>query len=473
MNDLSHVSIKRRYFLQGAAITSISLGLGACASTPALNAVGTASSQIPIVFVHGNGDTAGLWIAQCWRFESNGYARRLLHAIDFKNPLARSDDSKPQEARSGTEEARAELAAFVASVLAQTGATKVALVGSSRGCNTIRNFVKSGGAAQVSHVVLCGGVYHGVFAMDANLVSEFNGKSAFMQRLNAPEANGNEVASGIKWMTIRSDRYDKFAQPDGRYIGQPGVKTNIDFTGPALKGAEDVVLNGADHREVAFNANAFAEMYRHIVGKPPATLATNLEEPVQLSGKVTGFTAGAQTNLPLVGARLQVYAVDRTSGKRTPSALLDKVIAQDGHWGPISTKYDQALEFVISAAGYPTTHIYRAPFHRSSNIVHLRPAPQSTLADITKARVPATGLAVPESWVTITRPRGYLGQGRDTFGVDSRRRVINDFGVPAESTQRFDVAVNATAQAIFNTERIAVQSWPLADNHVVLAEFQF
>ena len=473
MNDLNHIAIKRRYFLQGAAITSISLGLGACATPPSAP---SSSSQIPIVFVHGNGDTAGLWIAQFWRFESNGYERRLLHAIDFKNPLARSDDSKPQETRSGTEEARAELAAFVATVLAQTGATKVALVGSSRGCNTIRNFIKSGGAAQVSHVVLCGGVNHGVFAMDANLVSEFNGKGAFMQRLNAPEANGNEVAPGIKWMTIRSDAYDKFAQPDGRYIGQPGVKTNIDFTGPALKGADDVVLTGADHREVAFNANAFAEMYRHIVGKPPATLATNLEEPLQLSGKVTGFAAGVQTNLPLVGARLQVYAVDRATGKRTPSVLLDKVIAQDGLWGPISTKYDQALEFVVSAAGYPTTHIYRAPFHRSSNIVHLRPAPQSTLADIAKARAPSAGTAgaaTPASWVTITRPRGYLGQGRDTFGVDNQRRAINDFGVPAESTQRFDVAVNATAQAIFNTERIAVQTWPLADNHVVLAEFQF
>ena len=26
----------------------------------------------PIVFVHGNGDTAGLWLTTIWRFESNG-----------------------------------------------------------------------------------------------------------------------------------------------------------------------------------------------------------------------------------------------------------------------------------------------------------------------------------------------------------------------------------------------------------------
>lgn len=49
----------------------------------------------PIVFVHGNGDTAALWETTVWRFESNGYERNLLHAVDFANPLARSDDAKP------------------------------------------------------------------------------------------------------------------------------------------------------------------------------------------------------------------------------------------------------------------------------------------------------------------------------------------------------------------------------------------
>ena len=29
----------------------------------------------PVVFVHGNGDTAGLWITTQWRFESNGWPR--------------------------------------------------------------------------------------------------------------------------------------------------------------------------------------------------------------------------------------------------------------------------------------------------------------------------------------------------------------------------------------------------------------
>ena len=53
----------------------------------------------------------------------------------------------------------------------------------------------------------------------------------------------------MKWMTIRSDNNDKFAQPDGVWIGAKGTPTNVSFDGPALKGAENVVIAGIDHRE--------------------------------------------------------------------------------------------------------------------------------------------------------------------------------------------------------------------------------
>jgi triacylglycerol lipase len=40
----------------------------------------------PIVFVHGNGDTAALWQTTVWRFETNGWPRERLHAIDVPLP---------------------------------------------------------------------------------------------------------------------------------------------------------------------------------------------------------------------------------------------------------------------------------------------------------------------------------------------------------------------------------------------------
>ena len=174
----------------------------------------------PILFVHGNGDSAALWYTTIWRFESNGYDSSLLCAIDFKHPTARSDDTKFQENRSSTADQLRELAAKVAEIQSRTGQKQLALVGSSRGGYAIRNYIKnSGGAAGVSHAVLCGTPNHGVQANSTNLNNEFNGLGPFLSGLNA----GDEVQPGADFMTTRSDSNDKYAQPEGRFIGMPGI----------------------------------------------------------------------------------------------------------------------------------------------------------------------------------------------------------------------------------------------------------
>src|SRR5262245_20437309 len=142
----------------------------------------------PIVaFVHGNGDSSALWINNIWRFEANGYKRNQLFAIDFAYPSARREDAKPEPFRSSAEEQMKELAAFVAQVRKATGRRRVALVGSSRGGNAIRSYLKNGGGAQyVSHAVLCGTPNKGVVNSDTLLVgSEFNGAYTFLKDLNA------------------------------------------------------------------------------------------------------------------------------------------------------------------------------------------------------------------------------------------------------------------------------------------------
>src|SRR5258708_38477317 len=74
----------------------------------------------PVIFVHGNGDSAALWLTTVWRFESNGWPRERLFALD----------------------------AEVERVRRLTGAPKVALVGNSRGGNAIRNYIRNGGGAK-------------------------------------------------------------------------------------------------------------------------------------------------------------------------------------------------------------------------------------------------------------------------------------------------------------------------------------
>jgi hypothetical protein len=60
----------------------------------------TASDMPPVLFVHGNGDHAALWITTLWRMQSNGMPRERMFAINFTDPLARSDDAVAQDNRS-------------------------------------------------------------------------------------------------------------------------------------------------------------------------------------------------------------------------------------------------------------------------------------------------------------------------------------------------------------------------------------
>ena len=247
--------ITRRLLLLGAAVGAL---LTACATGPAPGAFP------PIVFVHGNGDTAALWSTTLWRFESNGWPRERLHAIDVPYPLARDDDSKPQEGRTSTTEHMQYLAAEVDKVLKATGASKVVLYGNSRGGNAIRNYIANGGGtATVSHAILGGTPNHGVWAdAKSRPGNEFNGAGPFLMALNAPKGPDRlEVTPGVQWMTIRSYDNDKFAQPDGVWIGAKGTPTNVTFAGPELAGATNAVIAHIDHRETSFSPIAFEQAY--------------------------------------------------------------------------------------------------------------------------------------------------------------------------------------------------------------------
>jgi hypothetical protein len=404
-----------------------------------------------------------------WRFESNGWPRDRLHAIDMPYPLARDDDSKPQDGRTSTTEAMQFLSAEVDAVLRATGATKVVLYGNSRGGNAIRNYVANGGgAAKVSHAILGGTPNHGVWADKSRAPSsEFNGAGPFLTALNhSPAMGGNEVTPGVAWMTIRSDNNDKFAQPDGAWIGTKGTPTNVTFAGPELKGAQNVVIPGIDHRETSFSPQAFEQAYRFITGKAPTTLATTPESMAVLNGKVSGLGLNNAhgnyvNNLPLGGATVEVFATHADSGERLGPAVHRQTVGADGLWGPFGADGKTPYEFVITMPGYATTHIYRASFARSSNLVHLR---AERLAEADKAA---------GSVLTFTRPRGYFGVPRDRMSFDG---VIPPHGVPAgvagvsSSKLRLAVAPTRPVVAEFYSERIVGRTWPAVENRVVLIE---
>jgi lipase/lipase (class 2) len=456
------MSVSRRTLLKGAgALPLVAGNLGFAAFAQAPPAPGAADVP-PVLFVHGNGDQAPLWVTTIWRMESNGVPRDRMFAINFTDPLARADDTKPEPNKSSTEDQRRELGEAIKELKRRTGAPRVALVGNSRGGNSIRGYIKAGGAADVSHAVLCGVPNHGVYDWDSGLNNEFNGRGPFLRGLNEGE---NEVMPGTMFLTLRSDGIDKYAQEDGRFVGKPGTPTGITAEGPALKGATNLVLGAVDHRETAFHPRAFREIYKFIAGREPDRIAIMPEAEVKLSGVVTGTPGGVQTNRPVAGAAVEIYRVSADTGERIGGAIQTSQTGADGRWGPATVDPTWYLEIVLTSAGSPITHFYRSPFPRSSDIVHLRAARPLGAAD-----------AGAGSVVLMTRPRGYFGVPRDIVLFDGKEPADVKPGVPTDSlsTLRLSAAeAGRPVVALFNQERIVARAWPASENRIAVAEMTY
>jgi len=190
---------------------------------------------------------------------------------------------------------------------------------------------------------------------------------------------------------------------------------------------------------------------------------------VVLNGKVTGLgvdsadpkTGNFSNNLPLAGAQLEVYATDPATGARMGGALLRKTVGADGMWGPLAVQPGVPLEFVVSAPGYATTHIYRSGFPRSSDLVHLR---AERMADADKGA---------ESIVTLVRPRGYLDPARDKMLLDGAQPPGVPPGAGVASAKVKPAGGMRSIAAEFNGERVVGQTWPAASGHLVFLELTY
>lgn len=446
-------------------VSLASLFLWGCASSLPI----AEQERPPIVFVHGNGDSAALWQATLWRFESNGWPTERLHAIDVPYPLARDADNKPQAGRTSTAEHMAFLREEVQSVLRRTGAKQVVLVGNSRGGNAIRNYIcNGGGAAVVSHAILGGTPNHGVQAIPGlNEANEFSGTGPFLKQLNAPQnAQGDEVCGPTRWMTIRSDNNDKFAQPDGQWLGMKGKPTLVGFDGPELKGATNVVIPKIDHRETSYSVPAFEATYQFITGRAPQQALAKQVQPV-LNGKLVGLgvdpldaaSGNFVNNLPLRGARLEVFETQAATGQRQGAAVHTQTVGADGYWGPFQARGGATYEFVIQAPGYATTHIYRSAFPRSSQLIHMRPE-RANDAD-----------RAAQAVLSFVRPRGYFDPGRDAMSLDGQSLP----GVPAgagvaSSRLRWNEHTQRSVVGSFNGEKVVGLTWPMTQGHTTVLE---
>ena len=418
----------------------------------------------PIIFVHGAGGDAARWITTLWRFESNGWPRDRLFAFDIVNPTSGPEFDKPQDNRTTAAEHTAQLAAEVDRVRRLTGADKVVLVANSRGGLAVRDYVRNGeGKRVVSRVILGGTPNRGIWSTPEYLPRhEFNGAGPYLLALNSPQGpDGLDVTPGVAFMTIRSDTLDKWTQPDGRWLGEPKLQTNVLHTSPELKGAENIVLPGADHLEISYGPQAFAHTYRFITGRAPRTIDIVPESSVVLDGMLT-VSSPALTNRPAAGATMEVHEVDCRSGERLRHVHA-KVTGADGRWGPMNATATACYEFVGSTAATARNHMYRSPFPRSSSVVHMR------LVNLSEENKKAA------SAVLMVRGRGFFSLGRTRISFDGKDPPGVQAGVPGvnSSALHFNDPAVRTVIAEYGDERIAIRTWPSSENRLARAEFHY
>jgi triacylglycerol lipase len=139
------------------------------------------------------------------------------------------------------------------------------------------------------------------------------------------------------------------------------------------------------------------------------------------------------------------------------------VVGTEGTWGPFTAQPQTPYEFVISAAGYATTHIYRSPFPRSSSVINMRP---ERIADADKGAA---------AIVTMTRPRGYFDPARDKMSFDGQSPppgALPGAGVSASKIKPASAAQRGVV-AEFNGERVVGRVWPAADGQVSVLELTY
>ncbi|MEU3984941.1 alpha/beta fold hydrolase [Streptomyces sp. NPDC026672] len=193
----------------------------------------SASHPRPVVLVHGTlGNSVDNWLSLAPYLKDRGYCvfsldYGQLPGVPFFHGLGPIDKSAQQ------------LATYVDTVLASTGAAEVDLVGHSQGGMMPRYYLKFlGGAAKVGALVGIAPDNHGTDLSGlANLLPYFPGAgdllksttpgladqvvgSAFLTKLNA----GGDTVPGVRY-TVIATKYDEVATPwRTQFLDGPGVR---------------------------------------------------------------------------------------------------------------------------------------------------------------------------------------------------------------------------------------------------------
>jgi pimeloyl-ACP methyl ester carboxylesterase len=366
---------------------ALAVMLSACSKDEVVDLVGTTgcdSTLLPVVMCHGflaSGDTYAL---QAKRFAANSHCGDRVHAFDW-NTLGGGSSVDA-------------LDAFIDEILANTGAAQVNLAGHSAGGGLGYNYLADAGrAAKVAHYVHIG---------------------------SNPQEGPAGPDGSVPTMNIWSP-YDAVVE------------------GADIPGAENIVLQGKDHYEVATSAETFEAMYRFFNGKEAGSSAIVGDNSRSVAGRV--LTLGE--NQPLAGASVRVFELEGSTGFRKDAAPAHSFTTDSkGNWGSFTAGEGVYYEFEVTPAetNGRKLHYYLEPFITSDHLVYLRAMPPSgTVAGLLLSSLPkndqqAVVIAFASSHAVIA--------GRDNLVVNGLELSTQTFASEDDSAIAFFLYDNGNGQ---------------------------
>jgi pimeloyl-ACP methyl ester carboxylesterase len=217
-------------------------------------------THAPIVFVHGNGNTADAWRVVAQRFLDNGYVTRELWAISYLD-YAGGDSATSSMANVE------DIDEFVNAVLDYTGAKKVDVIAHSLGVTVARAWMKKKDAfAKVGHFVAIAGPNHGVnfcygpLAGSALCREIGHPNSEFLTYLNVPDETPFDET--VAYMTIYDGTTADFYFPPVAVFNDGSVG-DLRMS-PRLEGASNMQLAGKDHMALKDSQESFDLMFNFV-----------------------------------------------------------------------------------------------------------------------------------------------------------------------------------------------------------------
>jgi pimeloyl-ACP methyl ester carboxylesterase len=167
------------------------------------------------------------------------------------------------------------------------------------------------------------------------------------------------------------------------------------------------------HTESVGSAGSFAAQYRFFTGVEPTTTRIVPEPPGEV--EIAGRVLYRSVNIPLAGATVQVWEVDKQTGARKKVAPdAEQVVDATGNWGPFAGNGQRRYEIaVIRPNGVGEQHFYYEEWSRSNYLIRLN------IAQTTEALYTAIERSETTSTASIVRQREWWGNNTvDPTNID-------------------------------------------------------